>query len=131
MKMKSFIKPMLALVFLAIIVVSCSKDADPPIDLSATNWEDSAVINSIVYKPFKIAFNANGTAQVTIGSFAPFQGSWNKSVSSNQVYFFFDENNTTKWKGEGALIPDKNTITGTLTRTTPSVFNGTFHVMKK
>lgn len=131
MKMKNFIKPFLAIVVLALVVISCSKDADPPIDLSGTNWEDSAVINTLIYKPFKITFNSNGTAQVTIGSFAPFQGSWNKSVSSNQVYFFFDESNTNKWKGEGTLMPDKNTITGTLTRTAPSVFNGTFHVLKK
>lgn len=129
--MKPKIRTFLVVALIVTTVISCTKDADPPIDLSGTTWSDSANIGGIPYKPFSITFNGNGTAQVTIGSFAPFSGSWNKSVISNQVYFFFDEGATIKWKGEGTLLVDKNQITGTVTRTVPSTINGTFTIIKK
>lgn len=129
--MKSLIKTLMVIPVFVLSLLACTKEADPPIDLSGTTWSDSANIGGIPYKPFSVTFNGNGTAQVTIGSFAPFPGSWNKSVSSNQVYFFFDESTTLKWKGEGTLLLDKNQISGTVTRTAPSTINGTFTITKK
>lgn len=129
--MKSLIKTATVIPVFVLFLLACTKEADPPIDLSGTTWSDSANIGGIPYKPFSVTFNGNGTAQIIIGSFAPFSGSWNKSVTSNQVYFFFDETTTNKWKAEGTLVVDKNQITGTVTRTAPSTINGSFTVTKK
>jgi hypothetical protein len=128
--MKPF-KLLLPLLLALTIAVSCKKEVDAPIDLSNSIWQDSAIINGIIYKPFKIAFNFNGTAAITIGSFNPFTGSWNKTPNSTTVYFFFDESSTIKWKGEGTLNVDENVITGTITRTAPSTLTGTFNAKKQ
>jgi|ANMQ01.1.fsa_nt_gi hypothetical protein len=129
--MKRLMNALPLLPFLFFIVGACSKDCDAPIDLSNTTWEDTAVINGIRYDPFKLQLNSNGSAVITIGGFSPFNGSWSKTPNSNVVYFFFDESATNKWKGEGTLNAANTEITGTVTRTAPSVLNGTFRVIKQ
>ncbi|MFZ1528609.1 MAG: hypothetical protein WAT19_07660 [Ferruginibacter sp.] len=126
-------KGILLLLVSALLFFSCKKDDPaPPVDLSGTTFKGTAVINSINYDPFTIKFNADGTATVTIGSFSPFPGSWNKTPNSSIVYFFFDESATNKWKGNGTLSTNNTKLeNGTVTRTAPSVLNGTFTAEKQ
>ena len=121
------------LLTITLFAVACQKDDDdPPFDLGGTTWEDSANINSIPYKPFIVAFAADGTANVTFATSGPFKGFWNKSPNSQIVNFYFTENSTTTWKAQGTLNGDNNKIeSGVLTRLTPSVYTGTFRLSKK
>jgi hypothetical protein len=130
--MKKLLFPLL---FLVTVMSACKKDdpaPEPPVDLSGTTFKGTAVIGGISYDPFKLQFNANGTAVVTIGNFTPFPGQWNKTPNSSIVYFFFDENATTTWKGQGTLNSANNKLEGgTVTRLTPSTIAGTFTADKQ
>jgi hypothetical protein len=133
--MKHLFAGLLCLMF-TVGFISCKKEDCPtpeqPVNLSGTTWAGTAVINTLNYDPFTLAFNSDGTATVKIGSFSPFNGSWNKTPNSNEVNFFFDESNTIKWKGKGTLNADKTKLeSGTVTRITPSVYTGTFTVNKQ
>jgi hypothetical protein len=131
MVMKKVMLPLLLLV----LMVSCKKDVpapEPPVDLSGTTFKGKALINTIAYDPFKLVFNADATASITIGSFAPFAGSWNKTPNSAVVYFFFSESPTITWKGQATLNAASNKLeAGTVTRITPSTIAGTFTADKQ
>ena len=126
-------KSILLLLVSAVLFFSCKKDDPiPPVDLSGTTFKGTAVIGTINYDPFTLIFNADGTAQVTIGSFAPFAGSWNKTPNSSMVYFFFNESPTLTWKGSATLSTNNTKLeNGTVTRLTPSTINGTFTANKQ
>ncbi len=137
--MKFSIKPAYSLSFIAIATMlifnACKKDCPAPVvplDLAGSTWIDSANVSGIPYKPFTIVFNADGTAAVTFQGFSAFPGTWSKTPNSSVVYIFFDENATTRWKGQGTLNATNTKIeAGTLTRLTPSTINGTFRVTKQ
>lgn len=118
---------------MALTALSCKKDDNSPsgFDIRSTTWSDSANVGGIPYKPFSISFNADGTAKVTFSGYSPFPGSWNKPFTHDTVFFFFDENATTTWKGVGVFGKNNTEIKGTLTRTAPSTITGTFTVKKQ
>ncbi len=123
------------LLFAILIITGCKKEECPtpetPVNLSGTTFKGSAVINTINYNPFTLLFSADGSASITIGT-QSFTGSWSKTPNSSVVYFFFDESSTTKWKGQATLNAANNKLeAGTLTRTAPSTFNGTFTADKQ
>jgi hypothetical protein len=118
------------LIVLTASLVACKKDSSEPVNLGGTIWSDSAVINTVVFKPFTLAFKNDGTMNVTFGPNYTFPGTWNKLPNSNVVYFYFDEDATNKWKGETTLNGNKM-VGGTLTRTAPSAATGTFTATKQ
>jgi hypothetical protein len=131
--MKKIILPLL-ISFL--IMCSCKKDdptpVTPPVDLSGTSYKGKAVVGGINYDPFILSFVADGTCTVKIGTFSPFAGTWNKTPNSSIVYFFFTENATNSWKGQGTLNADNTKLEGgTVTRLTPSAIAGTFTADKQ
>ena len=123
--------------FLMLTLPSCTKDAPAaaatpaPLDLSGTTWRDSAIVNGITYKPYTMTFALDGTGTETFSGFPAFPGTWSKTPNSNTVYFYFVENASTTWKGQGNLSAGNTIITGTLTRLTPSALSGTFRVIKQ
>jgi hypothetical protein len=129
--MKKIIFPLLLLV----LSISCKKDVpapEPPIDLSGTVFKGPAVFGTISYASFILTFNADATASIKVGGFAPFSGYWNKTPNSSVVYFFFNENDTYKWKGQGTLNAAGNKLEGgILTRLAPSPNSGSFTADKQ
>jgi hypothetical protein len=127
---------LLVVLLLIVTVTSCKKECPappaPPVDLGGTTWKGSAVVNTITYNPFTIILNADGTASVQFQGFSAFPGSWSKTPNSTTVNLFFNESATNTWKGSGTLNAGNNKLeSGTLTRTAPSVFNGTFTADKQ
>jgi hypothetical protein len=70
-----FLKLVAILPAVFILLPSCKNECPtpvPPVDLFSTTWGGLALINTIGYHPFIIAFNSNKTCNVGIGSFFPF-----------------------------------------------------------
>ncbi len=122
--------------FTIFIITGCKKEGCPtpevPVNLCGATFKGAAVVGSINYSTFNLTFNADGSAAVTIGTYAPFPGSWNKTPNSSVVYFFFYESSTLKWKREATLNAANNKLeAGVVTRTVPSAINGTFTADKQ